>query len=174
MSTRKAHTSTTTTVNNGGSVVHAGSHTTGPLTAAVAANVTDDLGGIHGSTVVDKTVADDVNKANTSALLAANVGYQGDLYGTTNNPSPPTRSINKTTTTRTRKELTSFRAGDFNMFTGDFTSPPAVALDTYNVAVTGTTPLDQAANPTRAIPGELTFRDGSPNPASVDYEAKNG
>ena len=50
----------------------------------------------------------------------------------------------------------------------------AVALDTYNVAVTGTTPLDQAANPTRAIPGELTFRDGSPNPTSVDYEAKNG
>mgnify|MGYP006242000695 FL=1 len=60
------------------------------------------------------------------------------------------------------------------MFTGDFTSPPAVALDTYNVAVSGDTPLDQAANPTRAIPGELTFRNGSPNPTSVDYEAKNG
>ena len=174
MSTRKAHTSTTTTVNNGGAVVHAGSHTTGPLTAAVAQNVTNDLGGIHGSTVVDKDVADDVRKANVATTLAANTPYAGDYYGTSSNPSPPTRSINKTTTTRTRKELTSFRAGNFNMFTGDFTSPPAVALDTYNVAVSGDTPLDQAANPTRAIPGELTFRDGSPNPTSVDYEAKNG
>ena len=69
MSTRKAHTSSNLIQNNGGAVVHGGSHRPGPLTAAVAANVTNDLGGIHGSTVVEKTVADDVNKADTSSCL---------------------------------------------------------------------------------------------------------
>ena len=35
------------------------------------------------------------------------------------------------------------------------------------------TSSDEAATPTRAVPGELSFHDGSPSIKSVDYSPKN-
>lgn len=65
---------------------------------------------------------------------------------------------------RTRKQSTSFRAGQFNLYTGVYSPAPTVAADTY---VT-----DAAATPTRSVPGQLIFRTGAKVPVTKDYSAK--
>lgn len=73
------------------------------------------------------------------------------------------------------------RTGGWNEFSGTF--DPAVTvtgLGGYDIARTGDESSDMAANstdnaahPTAAVPGELTYRDGSPTPNNDNYAARN-
>jgi hypothetical protein len=81
------------------------------------------------------------------------------------------RSIHKLEHMRTRRVATAIRAGNWNIYTGQFTTAPVVADD---APTWGT---DEAATPTRAIPGELVYRhsgmpDGTYGPVQKDYPAK--
>lgn len=81
------------------------------------------------------------------------------------------RSIHKLEHMRTRRVATAIRAGNWNIYTGTFSTDPTVADD---APTWGT---DEAANPTRAIPGELVYRhsgmpDGTYGPVQKDYPAK--
>jgi len=65
---------------------------------------------------------------------------------------------------RTRQQSTSFRDGEFNLYTGKYDPAPTVVADEYEA--------DSAATPTRAVPGQLVFRTGSKVPVTRDYAAK--
>jgi hypothetical protein len=58
------------------------------------------------------------------------------------------------------------RAGNFNMVTGKYSTPPAVALDNFG--------NDNAARVGRTSPGSLVFRTGRKTPVSTSYKTKTG
>lgn len=73
---------------------------------------------------------------------------------------------------RTLKQTTAIRDGYFNIYTGKFDPGyPASSVDTLSLAPTY---QDVAANPTRVVPGALTYKGGSPNPVNDDYKEKTG
>jgi len=78
---------------------------------------------------------------------------------------------------RTYYYKTAVRNGNWNVFTGAFSSISNTTVsgvwnisasveNTSTMRVSGT---DVAANPTQDIPGRLTYRDGSPNPIQSGY-----
>lgn len=68
---------------------------------------------------------------------------------------------------RTRRFTSAIRANHYNRFTGQWDNGyPVVAADEFNV--------DNAAVPTRSVPGMIVFKTGKYVPVSQDYEAKNG
>lgn len=161
----------TSTNNKGGAVVNGG-------TTTLLDNV--DLGysnvGVFGTAVIDN---DSANKA----LSAGTFSYNNDspiakrvtttLSGVTNTvlrsgADQPglIRSIHKLETLRTRRLTTAIRAGYWNIYSGSFTTPPTVAVDSLST--------DEAATPTRSVPGELTYKTGAPTPVNDNYKAKTG
>lgn len=74
------------------------------------------------------------------------------------------QSIHKTQSFRTRRQSTAFVAGYFNLFTGKFTTPPTVAVDTFA--------NDVAASPTRSEPGKLQYMTGGKVPTRDNYKSK--
>lgn len=77
------------------------------------------------------------------------------------------RSIHKLEAMWTRRVATAIRAGNWNIFTGTFSTAPTVADDEPTFG------SDDAANPTQAIPGELVYKEPQPNPVQDDYKARN-
>jgi hypothetical protein len=76
---------------------------------------------------------------------------------------------------RTTRTTTAIRAGYWNIYTGTWSTTPTTAVDNFwDIAndTTSSTSTDQAATPTRSVPGELTYKLGQPSPVSVDYPAK--
>lgn len=69
---------------------------------------------------------------------------------------------------RVEKRATAIRAGYWNIYSGVWTTPPATADDVATIGV------DNAANPTRLVPGELVYLDGSPSPILDDYQPNTG
>lgn len=75
---------------------------------------------------------------------------------------------------------TAVRTGAWNVFSGVFSPAVSVgntgiwsqATDTDATTVAYSSGVDNAANPTASIPGELVYRDGSPEPVQDDYAAK--
>lgn len=59
------------------------------------------------------------------------------------------RSIHKLEVLRTRKLTTAIRAGQWNLYSGKWSVEPSVVTDTLA--------SDNAASPTREVPGELTY-----------------
>lgn len=100
---------------------------------------------------------------NTSALLTS----AGD-------PSH-IRSIHKLEVVRTRRLTSAIREGKFNDFTGKFDAGyPVVAVDDFYDVSTNTlseTSTDEAAAPTREVPGELTYLVGV-TPVDANYPEK--
>lgn len=81
------------------------------------------------------------------------------------------RSIHKLEASRLSRTATAIRAGYWHVYSGTWTTKPTDAND---ISTMGT---DQAATPTRAIPGELVYRvSGQPDATNgvkqVDYPAK--
>ena len=82
---------------------------------------------------------------------------------------------------RTYYYKTAVRAGNWNVFTGAFSSISNSAVSgAWNIeaSVENTSTLrasgtDVAANPSQAYPGTLTYQDGSPNPTNAFYKARN-
>lgn len=157
----------TSTKNRGGSIVRAGNVNTS-LAQAVSTSYAPV--GAFGSVVVPASVT-----VNDYATTAAG----GTIAKNTQRPqgmklSDPLksgalfpsliRSIHKLETLRTRRLTTAIRAGYWNIYTGQFTTPPTVATDSLA--------NDNAATPTRAVPGDLVYRTGKPTPVVDTYKAK--
>jgi hypothetical protein len=161
----------TSTKNIGGAVINGG-------TTTILDSV--DLGysdvGVFGSSVADGTDTDKALSAgtfsyNNQSPIAKRVTET--LSGVTNTvlqsgADQPglIRSIHKLEVVRTRRLTTAIRAGYWNIYSGSFTTPPTVAVDTFAT--------DEAATPTRSVPGELTYKTGAPTPVNDNYKEKTG
>jgi hypothetical protein len=161
----------TSTNNRGGAVVNGGTTTILDQVSLGYSNV-----GVFGSSVVDGTDTDKALSAGTFSFnnrgpIAKRVTES--LSGVTNtvlrsgaDQPQLIRSIHKLEVVRTRRLTTAIRAGYWNIYSGTFTTAPTVAVDSFA--------SDDAANPSRSSPGELTYMTGSPNPVNDDYKAKTG
>jgi hypothetical protein len=139
---------------------------------------------VYGSTVVDGTETDaalvggvfaynnkrPVAKRVTSTLAAVS---NTSLISGAADPARR-RSIARMEAVRTTLTSTAYRAGKYNVYTGKFEAGyPQVSVDDAMV-VAGGVYKDQAANPTRQVPGELVYRTGAKVPVMADYKQKNG
>jgi hypothetical protein len=141
--------------------------------------------GVFGSTVLDNDVSD---KALASGVFA----YDNEspiakklttTLSTVNNTvlrsgacQPALiRSIHRQEKVTSTRFATAFRAGYFSLYTGKYTTTPTTATDPFwdiGAGATSSTSTDQAATPTREVPGELVYKLGKPEPVLVDYEEK--
>lgn len=162
-------------VNNRGTVAKGGSVASGKLTNVGVSRYNT---GVFASTVIDNGSADKALSSGTFAYNDANgvaMRTTSELAGVANSalksgadvPSL-VRSINKLEVLRTRKTTTALRANKYNRSTGAWDAGyPATSVDTLST--------DNAATPTRAVPGQLTYKLGQPVPVSNnDYKAKTG
>lgn len=79
------------------------------------------------------------------------------------------KSVHKIESILTRRQATSIRDGNFNIYTGTFTVTPSVALDTFHKAVSGTTYVDKVANVNPNNPGVAVYRTGAKIPVINAY-----
>ena len=172
MSTRKAHSSITTTVNNGGSAINTGTTSSdSPITKTLKSS--DDTVTVHGSTV--SVASADVRQLGLGGAILNTVASIGELYETP--VEPPKVSVHKLISQKVPDTTTRIRAGDFNMFgisgqTSNFSTDPSGVVTAFNPTTVGDAPIDQAVNGGAGGAGELTFRTGASKPSGVDYEAK--
>lgn len=165
---------TSSTNNNGGSVLNGGS--TAELNSV-------DLGysnvGVFGSSVADGTDTDKALSAGTFSYnnqspvakrLTKELSGVSNTYLQSGAAVPGNiRSIHKLEVLRTRKLTTAIRAGEWNIYSGKFGTAPSVVVDTLAT--------DDAANPTREVPGELQYMAGETShtvltPTLDDYKEK--
>lgn len=175
----------TSTVNNGGTAINVGSSSTILDNRALGANNQT----VFGSTVVSNAVVDYADPALSSGTFAYSnnrptaVKLTTTLAGSVSNTFLRSgasdlgsrRSIHRQEKVRTTRTTTAIRAGYWNIYTGTWSTTPTTAVDNFwDIAndTTSSTSTDQAATPTRSIPGELTYKLGQPSPVSVDYPAK--
>jgi hypothetical protein len=157
------------TNNDGGSVLNGGSTS---ILDSVSLGYADV--GVFGSSVVD---GDDTDKALSAGTFSYNnqkpvaKRVTEELSGVANTylqsgASVPgnVRSIHSIQSVRTRRLTTAIRAGEWNIYSGTFGTDPTVAVDTFA--------NDDAASPTRSVPGELVYKTGAPVPVQDDYKAK--
>ncbi len=176
MSTRKAHSSVTTEVNNGGSAINVGTLASdSPMTKSLKSS--DDTVTVHGSTV--STVSADVRGLTAGGAVLNTVASIGELYESPKAGTQPTKvSVHKLVSQKVPDTTTRIRAGDFNMFgisaqTSNFSTVPSGVTTAFNETTSGDTPIDQAVDGGTGGRGELTFNLGGAKPSGVDYEAKN-
>ena len=173
MSTRKAHSSVTTEVNNGGAAINVGTLASdSPMSKSLKSS--DDTVTVFGSTV--STVSADVRALDGLATTASlnTVASIGELYET---PQPVKNSVHKLVSQKIADTTTQIRAGKFNSFgisgqTSNFSVVPSGVTTAFNETTSGDTPIDQAVDGGANGTGELTFRTGAKNPTSVDYAEK--
>jgi hypothetical protein len=118
----------------------------------VIVKVTDDFAGVPNNTLV------------AGASNSANEG----------------QSINQLAAISTFYYKTAVRTGGWNEYSGVFDPAVSVAYaggwdnttDSDQAADLKANDTDNAANPTAAVPGELVYRNGSPNPIQDQYKAK--
>lgn len=130
--------------------------------------------GVFGSTVVDSS---SVDKALANGVLAYNHSRPLSKRATTSlstvsnsvllsGAAQPqqVRGIHKLEVLRTRRLTTAIRTGKWNIYTGTFSENPAVTIDTLAI--------DNAANPSRVVPGRLVYRTGAKLPVQDVYKSK--
>lgn len=134
--------------------------------------------GVFASTVLDNGSADEAVSAGTFAYnnvkpIAKRVtttlsGVSNTVLRSGADQPGLIRSIHKLETLRTRRLTTALRANKYNRSTGNWDSGyPVVAVDSLST--------DTAATPTRAVPGQLTYKLGQPVPVTNnDYKKKTG
>lgn len=77
------------------------------------------------------------------------------------------RPINRLEAIRTRQQ----RAAGWNYVTGQLLSTPSVTNDTFK-SIDSSGNIDQAARPTRAVPGEFVYLTASKTPVQKDIPAR--
>ena len=177
MSTHKAISDNAVT-NNGGSVLNGGTNYEfkPPITnrrKSSGINV-----GVFGSTAVAgvATSTNSTSFAKIGEVLAFRVSSYNINNVLLSGAADPTRrkSINRMEAVRTTLWSTAYRADKFSLYTGKFQAGfPQVSNDDAMV-VNGGVYQDKAANPTRTVPGRLSYRTSAKNPVVVDYKRKNG
>lgn len=159
-----------TAVNNGGTMV-----ANGTSAALNSIGTSTTKVGVFGSTPVQN---DDVRLAISGGEFAHNHtlpitkrvttelgGVDTDVLATTAGQPQLIRSINKVENITTTKFTSAIREGKYNIYTNVWESG-------YPVTVTETFATDTAANPTREVPGSLTFMYGGPVASGTDYSPK--
>ena len=138
--------------------------------------VTSASVGVFGSVVVDNDWVDPANSggvfANSHSKPIASL-VTNELAGLTNtsiltpgNDGDTIRSINKFETNQDHLITTAIRANKYNRVTGEWDAG-------YPSGVTIAFSGDNAATPTAAVPGELTYMRGSVTPYNDNYKAKS-
>jgi hypothetical protein len=170
----------TSTKNNGGSAINIGSTSSVLKNSVLGYKVV----GAFGSKVIDGSNADKAVSAGTfaysnkapvakrTAKIIAGVSNtvlvsgaaQPGLVKSIKKSSVKNGSGNIVDGVRTRRFTTAIRAGNFNIYTGQFSVAPTVAVDTFA--------SDNAANVSRASTGRLVYITGSKLPKSVNYASK--
>ena len=118
-----------------------------------------------------------INAIQTTIAGIANTALQGAQSDSANVAYTPLQLD----VLRTYYYKTAVKAGNWNVFTGAFSSISNTTVSgvwkldgqvetTSTMRASGT---DVAANPSQAYPGTLTYRDGSPNPTNDFYKARN-
>lgn len=173
------------TVNNGGLAINVGS-------SSVLSNkaLGGDYLGVFGSTPVDNATVDYANKALSGGVFK-NDNQRGVIQRVTSSlaggvsntflthaadDAENARSIHRQEVVTSTRTATAIRAGYWNIYSGQWSTDPTTATDPFwdiENNTTSATSTDQAASPTRSVPGELTYKLGQPAPVSVDYSAKN-
>lgn len=172
------------TVNNGGTAVNVGT------TSTVLSNQSlgrDDQG-VFGSKVVSNAVVDYADPALSGGTFAYNnttpiaprltttlAGISNTFLRSGASDLSSRRSIHRQEKVRSNRFTTAFRNGNFNLYTGQYSSVTTAVDNFWDIAndTTSATSTDNAATPTRSSPGELTYKLGQPSPVSTTYSAKN-
>ena len=160
--------------NNRGVVARGGSVASGKLTNVGVSRYNTT---VFASTVLDNSSANKAVNAGTFAYGdrdGVGMRYTSTLSGVSNtvlisgaNVPSLNRGIHKLEVLRTRKFTTAIRANKYNRYTGKFEAGyPAVTVDSVST--------DNAATPTRSVPGTITYKLGQPVPVEVNYKAKTG
>jgi hypothetical protein len=191
------------TVNNGGTVVGAGNVPAGsPITKVIDVNALN-TGSEYGSKVIVNTATDasftdpqGVIKAKSAGtfaytpprgsnylLRAAGDTNAGKINGSSSDlltvpGGVSQKSIHKLVTTY---QLGTYATAEFNVLAlpssgvvPGRTKGTGAGTEVDYVQVDGTTAAtDDAASPTRSVPGELTYMFGSVTPKQDDYKARN-
>jgi hypothetical protein len=168
------HISGTSNDNNGGVIKNGGNVANIDLFAS-APVVHDNEREVMGSVVLDnswanKAVNDGTFAHNTQRPIAKKVTITlGGVANTVlrSGAARPelVKSINKLETLRTRRFTTAIRENKYNRYTGQFDAGyPVVNVDALST--------DNAANPSRTLPGQLVFKTGAKVPVSSDYKPK--
>ena len=117
-----------------------------------------------------------INAIQTTIAGTSNTTLQGAQSDTANVAQTPLQLG----VLRTYFYKTADVAGNWNEFTGSFSSVTNAASGAWNISSTGdnadtmiSSATDVAANPSQPYPGTLTYRDGSPNPTNDFYKARN-
>jgi len=117
-----------------------------------------------------------INAIQTTIAGTANTTLQGAQSDTANVAQTPLQLG----VLRTYYYKTAVVAGNWNVFSGTFSSISNAAAGAWNITseVDNSSTLigsgtDVAANPSQPYPGTLTYRDGSPNPTNDFYKARN-
>lgn len=143
----------------------------------VSSNVMSDVGtatpqvGVVGSTVIDNGWADKAVSGGTfahnhtnpiSALVTTELAGLADTAIKNPGAKEAVRGINKFETDESALLTTAIRDGKFNRYTGAWDSG-------YPSGVTVSFSQDDAAVPSGAVPGELTYMAGSVVPTNDEY-----
>ena len=162
----------TSTKNNGGASTGGGTSTANSKLDVIRTTRTQPTFG--GSVVVDGAYTDEAISASTIAYnnsspigmrVSSTVSGQANTILRSGALVPSqTRSIHKRESFKVSRIATAIRANYFNRYTGLWTTSPTSTTDSPG--------SDNAATPTRAIPGELVYKLGQPVPIMADYSAK--
>ena len=167
------HLSGTANANDGG-VVKAGGNVEDPRFSS-GNKVYDNEREVFGSMVVDNSWAnpainDGVFANKTQRPIAKKVttvlgGVANTVLRSGAAQPELVQSINKLNVLRTRRFTTAIRENKYNRYTGEFDSGyPVVAVDSLA--------SDDAASPTRSLPGQLVFKLGGKVPVTSNYKPK--
>lgn len=126
-------------------------------------------GAFNGGDQVIRRVTNDLAGVSNTVLLS----------GGSNSANRPF-SIKQMTTINTYYYKTAVRTGGWNEYSGVFDPAVTVAFsggwdnttDSDEAADLKANDTDNAANPSQTVPGELVYRDGSPNPLQDEYKEK--
>lgn len=146
-------------VNRSVTVVSGLGHISSPLAA----------GSFNGGDQVIRRVTNDIAGVSNTTLLSGG-----------SNSANRDFSVKQVTNVSSYNYKTAVRTGGWHEFSGTFSPAVTVgntgvwsqATDTDVTSVTVSSGVDHAANPTANTPGELVYRDGSPNPTQDDYAAR--
>lgn len=173
----------TSTDNNGSAMIGLGANATNVTNVGLGRPVMS----VFGSTVVNGDQTDPAVSGGTfaynnnrgvirrvTATVAGGVATNPASFLTSGASHTNGRtSIHKIQSIGTSDIGTRIRAGDWNIYSGEFTT--ALTAGTLNFhAIDGGANVDNAANVSRSAPGELTYRDGSALPVNDDYPEKTG
>ena len=164
----------------GGTIAETGSFSSNalgegnPITTIVSGVDNFQAGGA-GTTWNQQTQFSDIMKATTTIGGASNTAL---VFGASD--SAQGDAIHQATEISVRLYKTAIRAGDWNPYNGWSSEPAVVVSGGYNISagVDNSSTLkssgtDHAANPSSAIPGELTQHQGVlGNPTNLDYKPR--